>query len=128
MGWEVYPPGLYNMLRHVHERYAPPALYVTENGAAFVDEVAADGRIHDERRINYLREHFRMAAKAIRDGVPLRGYFVWSLMDNFEWAHGYSKRFGLVYVDFDDGQRRILKDSAHFYRSVIAANGVPENE
>ncbi len=128
MGWEVYPPGLYNMLKHMHERYAPPALYITENGAAFVDTLAADGGVHDERRVAYLREHFRMAAKAIQDGVPLRGYFVWSLMDNFEWAHGYSKRFGLVYVDFQDGQRRILKDSAHFYRAVIAANGVPENE
>ncbi len=85
--------------------------------------VSADGRVHDERRVAYLREHFRRAAQAIQDGVPLRGYFVWSLMDNFEWAHGYSQRFGIVRVEYETGQR-ILKDSAGYYQSVIQANGV----
>ncbi len=123
MGWEVYPEGLYRLLRRLQEDYAPGALYITENGAAFADRVE-DGRVHDERRVAYLREHFAAAWRAIQEGVPLRGYFVWSLLDNFEWAYGYSKRFGIVYVDYAT-QERILKDSALFYRDVIAANGLP---
>jgi beta-glucosidase len=123
MGWEVYPEGLYNVLTRVHRDYAPQAVYITENGAAFDDTVSADGRIHDERRVAYLREHFRRAAQAIQDGVPLRGYFVWSLLDNFEWAHGYTQRFGIVRTEYATGQR-ILKDSAYFYQSVIRANGL----
>ncbi|MCL6432125.1 MAG: beta-glucosidase [Anaerolineae bacterium] len=122
MGWEVYPEGLYRLLRRLHEDYAPAAIYITENGAAFADRVE-DGRVHDERRVAYLREHFVAAWRAIQQGVPLRGYFVWSLLDNFEWAYGYSKRFGIVYVDYAT-QERILKDSALFYRDVIAANGL----
>jgi len=125
MGWEVYPKGLYNTLTRVHERYNVPALYVTENGAAFDDVLETGGRIHDERRTAYLREHFRAAQRAIAEGVPLKGYFVWSLMDNFEWALGYSKRFGIVYVDYATGTR-YLKDSARFYQSVIRTNAVPE--
>ena len=125
MGWEVYPQGLYNTLKRLHDRYRPPALYVTENGAAFHDEIAPDGRVHDERRTAYLREHFRMAWQAIQDGVPLRGYFVWSLMDNFEWTQGYSKRFGIMYVDFATGNR-IIKDSGYFYQQVIARNGLAD--
>ncbi len=105
MGWEVSPGGLYDILKYVHDRYAPPALFVTENGAAFADVLETSGRVHDERRVAYLREHFRQAHRAIQDGVPLKGYFVWSLMDNFEWAYGYSKRFGLVYVDYTTRQR-----------------------
>jgi len=124
MGWEIYPQGLYNTLKRLHDRYHPPAIYVTENGAAFDDAIAPDGRVHDERRVAYLRDHFRMAWQAIQDGVPLRGYFVWSLMDNFEWAHGYDKRFGIVYVDYPTGERTV-KDSAYFYQQVIARNGLP---
>ncbi len=123
MGWEVYPPGLYDVLRRVHADYAPRAIYITENGAAYDDVVSADGQVHDLRRVSYLRRHFAQAHRAIQDGVPLRGYFVWSLLDNFEWAYGYSRRFGIVYVDFDS-LARVPKDSAMFYRSVIAANGV----
>ncbi len=123
MGWEVYPDGLYKTLTRVDQDYKPKAIYITENGAAFEDTVAADGCVHDERRVAYLREHFRRAAQAIQDGVPLRGYFVWSLMDNFEWAHGYSQRFGIVRVEYETGQR-IPKDSAAYYQSVIRANGV----
>lgn len=123
MGWEVYPDGLYKTLTRVHQEYKPKAIYITENGAAFEDTVAEDGCVHDERRVAYLREHFRRAAQAIQDGVPLRGYFVWSLMDNFEWAHGYSQRFGIVRVEYETGQR-IPKDSAAYYQSVIRANGV----
>jgi beta-glucosidase len=117
MGWEVSPQGLYNILKYVHDNYHPPALYVTENGAAFADKVGEDGRVHDERRVAYLREHFRQAHRAMADGVPLKGYFVWSLMDNFEWAYGYSKRFGLVYVDYRT-QRRFIKDSGYFFAQV----------
>ena len=123
MGWEVYPEGLYELLGRLHFGYHFPALYVTENGAAYPDQIGPDGRVDDPSRVAYLKAHFTEAAKAIVAGVPLRGYFVWSLMDNFEWAHGYSKRFGLVYVDYPT-QRRILKTSAHWYRQVIAANAV----
>lgn len=122
MGWEVYPEGLYRLLRRLHEEYAPDAIYITENGAAFPDTVES-GRVHDERRIAYLREHLTSCWRAIQEGVPLRGYFVWSLLDNFEWGYGYSKRFGIVFVDYAT-QERIPKDSAFFYRDVIAANGL----
>ena len=125
MGWEIYPQGLYDTLARLYENYRPRAIYVTETGAAFDDVISPDGMVHDPRRVAYLREHFRMAWRAIQAGIPLRGYFVWSLLDNFEWAHGYSKRFGLVHVDYDTGDRR-LKDSARFYQSVIAVNGLPE--
>ena len=123
MGWEVYPDGLYELLTRLNCEYKIPEFYITENGAAFKDEVTPDGKVHDERRLNYLREHFLRAHKAIRDGVPLKGYFVWSLMDNFEWAHGYTKRFGIVYVDYET-QKRIVKDSGYWYKQVIAENGV----
>ena len=98
-------------------------MYLTGNGAAFADEVSPDGHVHDERRVSYLREHFGAAARAVGAGVPLRGYFVWSLLDNFEWADGYSRRFGLVRVDYDT-QNRTIKDSGYFLRDVIAANGL----
>jgi beta-glucosidase len=123
MGWEVYPEGLYDILGRVHFDYRFPALYVTENGAAYRDEVGQDGSVDDPRRIVYLQEHFRAAARAIAAGMPLRGYFVWSLLDNFEWGHGFGKRFGLVYVDYPT-QRRVLKSSAHWYSRVIDAHGV----
>ncbi|HLI06020.1 MAG TPA: GH1 family beta-glucosidase [Ktedonobacteraceae bacterium] len=122
MGWEVYPPGLRELLLRMHNEYHIPRLYVTENGAAFLDVVSGDDLVHDARRIEYLREHFHEALAAISEGVPLAGYFVWSLMDNFEWAQGYSKRFGLVYIDYPT-QRRVLKDSARWYRDFIASNG-----
>jgi beta-glucosidase len=122
MGWPVVPEGLEELLIDVHREYAPPALYVTENGAAFDDQLV-NGKVRDERRIAYLRGHFEAARRAIAAGVPLRGYFVWSLMDNFEWALGYSKRFGLLHVDYET-QKRTLKDSALWYRRVIEANVV----
>ena len=123
MGWEVYPEGLYEILGRLHFDHRFPALYVTENGAACPDRIGPDGQVDDPARVAYLKAHFTEAAKAIAAGVPLRGYFVWSLMDNFEWAHGYSKRFGLIYVDYRT-QRRVWKTSAHWVRRVIAANGV----
>jgi beta-glucosidase len=122
MGWPIDPQALHGLLTRVQEDPRPTDVYLTGNGAAFDDEVGEDGRVHDERRVSYLREHLRAAARAIGDGVPLRGYFVWSLLDNFEWAEGYSKRFGIVRVDHET-QRRTIKDSGYFLRDVIAANG-----
>jgi len=123
MGWEVHAPALRRLLVRLHRDYPVPPLYITENGAAFKDEVSPDGHVHDPRRVNYLREHLTQVRLAIDDGVNLRGYFVWSLLDNFEWAFGYSKRFGLVYVDYAT-QQRIVKDSGEWYAQVIARNGV----
>jgi beta-glucosidase len=117
MGWEVSPHGLYDILKFVHDHYDVPALYVTENGAAFQDEVSADNRIHDVRRVDYLERHFAQAHRAIADGIPLKGYFVWSLLDNFEWAIGYRARFGLIYVDYATRQR-IIKDSGYYLAQV----------
>ena len=125
MGWEVYPEGLYELLGRLHFDYRFPALYITENGAAYPDQVGPDGQVDDPSRVAYLKGHLAAAARAIAVGVPLRGYFAWSLLDNFEWAHGYTKRFGLIYVDFRT-QRRVFKSSAHWYRRVIAANAVME--
>src|SRR5207244_2973466 len=105
------------LLARIHHSYQPPAVYVTENGAAFAD-ILVDGAVHDARRIAYLESHLAAVADAIAAGVPLRGYFAWSLLDNFEWAHGYSKRFGLCYVDYAT-QQRILKDSARWYAEHV---------
>jgi beta-glucosidase len=120
MGWEVAPDGLRDVLLALQREYSPREIVITENGAAYPDTIAADGRIHDDRRISYLARHLAAAAEARSAGVPLTGYHVWSLLDNFEWSLGYTKRFGLVYVDYAT-QRRTLKDSATWYRSVIAA-------
>ncbi len=122
MGWPIMPDGLRELLVGLYRQYRPPAIYITENGAAYADAVK-DGAVHDERRVEYLKEHFAAARRAISDGVPLRGYFVWSLMDNFEWALGYTKRFGLIFVDYEN-QARVLKDSANYYKRVIAENAV----
>ena len=123
MGWEIYPPGIYKIITRVWEDYQPKKIYITENGAAFADEIAPDGGVHDQKRIDYLREHFVQAHRAIEEGANLCGYFIWTLMDNFEWAHGFTKRFGIVYTDYPT-QRRIMKDSALWYKKVIEENGV----
>jgi beta-glucosidase len=123
MGWEVYPPGLYDLLTRLHRDYAPPVIYITENGAAFEDKLDAQGQIQDARREAYLREHFIQVHRAIEAGVPLRGYFVWSLMDNFEWSHGYGQRFGLIHVDYET-MTRTIKRSGRWYRQVTRQNGV----
>ena len=123
MGWEVSPDALYDTLVGINQRYAPGAFYVTENGAAFEDVVSADGRIHDERRVEYFRNHLSQVRRAIADGVPMKGYFAWSLLDNFEWAYGYGKRFGVIHVDFAT-QRRTIKDSGYFLADVAARNSV----
>jgi beta-glucosidase len=120
--WEVYPDALRALLERLQRDYAPARMYITENGAAYADTLADDG-IHDEGRIAYLQSHLAACASAIGAGAALAGYFVWSLTDNFEWASGYARRFGITYVDYPT-QRRIMKDSAHFYRGVIARNGL----
>lgn len=119
MGWEIYPHGLDLLLEELQRAYHLPALLITENGAAFHDEWSGDGRVSDTRRVAYLRDHLAAVERAIVHGVPVAGYLVWSLFDNFEWAQGYSKRFGLIYVDFAT-QRRIVKDSGRWYAGFIA--------
>lgn len=121
--WEIYPEGLYHMLTRVWRDYRPAVLYVTENGIPVADAPDADGRVRDERRIRYLRDHVAQCHRALEAGVPLRGYFVWSLLDNFEWAYGYQMRFGLIYVDYET-QARIMKDSGRWYAEVVRQNGL----
>ena len=125
MGWEVYPQGLFEILGRIHFDYNFPKLYITENGAAYPDTLNEEGLVIDPLRIAYYQAHLKSVSQAIAMGVPVKGYFAWSFMDNFEWAHGYSKRFGLIYVDFET-QERILKSSAEYYRDVIEANQVIE--
>ena len=121
--WEVYPAALTEILVWVRQRYGAIPLYITENGAAFYDPPTAErGRIHDPLRVAYLRAHLRAAHAAIAAGVDLRGYMVWSLLDNFEWSLGFAKRFGIVHVDFAT-QERTPKDSARYYARVIATRG-----
>jgi beta-glucosidase len=124
MGWPQTPEGIKNLLVRWHKEYgsALPDLYITENGAAFDEGISADGKCHDQRRVNYLQAHLAALADAIAEGAPLKGYYEWSLMDNFEWALGYEKRFGIVHVDFDT-QKRTIKDSGYWYKDVIANNG-----
>jgi len=123
MGWEVWPKGLEDILVRLHAEYAPPAIQITENGCAYPTGVNAAGEVEDHRRIEYLDGHVRACARAIEHGVPLTAYYAWSLLDNFEWAFGYEKRFGLVHVDYDT-LKRTPKASAHWYRSVIEAGGL----
>ena len=122
MGWEVFPEGLGRLLLRIKNEYGNIPVYITENGAAFEDSPVEeeDGlRVHDEKRVDYLRRYTAEVAGAIDKGADVRGYFVWSLLDNFEWAEGYDKRFGIVYVDYET-QRRIVKDSGYWYREFIA--------
>ena len=122
LDWEVYPQGLTDILEWVASRYGPVPLYITENGAAFYDPPPVEGTVDDPLRQRYLRDHLRAVLAARRKGVEVRGYFVWSLLDNFEWAHGYSQRFGLVHVDYAT-QQRTPKASARFYAQVIRSQG-----
>lgn len=123
MDWEVYPDGLYYVLTWLKTDYNIGKMYVTENGVSYSDGPDDEGRVKDERRTRYLRDHFAAAKRAMDEGVPLAGYFVWSFMDNFEWAKGYLQRFGIVWVDYAT-QQRIPKDSALWYKSVIANNAI----
>jgi beta-glucosidase len=122
MDWIVRPNGLRQLLLRLHRDYPVGSLAVTENGAAYTDAPPIDGQLHDPERTRYLARHVAAVGEALGEGVPLVAYFVWSLLDNFEWAQGYRNRFGLVYVDYAS-QRRVLKDSGRWYRSLIARSG-----
>jgi len=119
MDWHVAPDGLRDTLIDLNATYAPREIAITENGAAYPDGVAKDGQVHDQDRLVYLARHVSAAGEALAAGVPLTGYYVWSLLDNYEWSLGYSRRFGVIRVDFDD-QRRTPKDSARWYQRLIA--------
>ncbi|MGW2474616.1 GH1 family beta-glucosidase [Streptomyces sp. NPDC001665] len=127
MNWSIDPNGLYNLLMDVTREHPGIPLMVTENGAAFDDYVSPEGRVQDPERIAYLHGHLDAVQRAVASGADVRGYFLWSLMDNFEWAYGYSKRFGAVYVDYAS-QRRIPKASAHWYADVIRRHALPPLE
>ncbi len=119
MNWEIHPVGLTNLLTRFHQRYTEVDLFVAENGAAMPDATSEDGSIHDTDRTDYLRGHIDAVADALEAGVPVKGYYVWSLMDNFEWAFGYSKRFGIIHVDYATCQRT-WKDSARWYQQFLS--------
>lgn len=123
MDWEICPDSLYELLVRIKEEYTELPLYITENGAAFDDKVTEDNKIHDIDRINFIKIHLQVMQKFIEEGGNLRGYYLWSFIDNFEWACGYSKRFGMVYVNYDT-QERIMKDSAIWYKKVIKARSL----
>lgn len=120
MDWAIVPKGLLRMMRWLKENYGNPEIYVTENGCAYDDALNREAdRCHDPERIDYLKKHFHILKEAIDEGINLKGYYLWSFIDNFEWAEGYTKRFGIVYCDYQN-QRRIPKDSYYYYREVIA--------
>ena len=119
--WPINEDGLYWGPRFLYERYHTPIL-ITENGMDAHDAVSLDGKVHDPNRQDYMHRYLRALGQAVADGVPMLGYFYWSFFDNFEWAHGYQERFGLVYVNYQT-QERILKDSAYWYQQVMATNG-----
>jgi beta-glucosidase len=123
MGWEVQPEGLTRLLTRLASDYGVPPIYLTENGAAYVDSPSTDGAVRDPERIAYVDAHLRAVHAAIEQGADVRGYFYWSLLDNFEWAYGFAKRFGIVYVDYES-QLRTPKDSARWYAAVAARNGL----
>ena len=125
MGWNIEPQGLVDLLLEMHERYPAVPLAITENGAAFYDEVSADGQVHDPDRVAYLHGHIDAVGQALDAGADIRAYFVWSLMDNFEWAYGYDRRFGIVRVDYDTLERTV-KDSGHWYRELVRTNTLPD--
>jgi beta-glucosidase len=122
MGWEVYPSGLYEIMKNVESQYGKVPLYITENGMASVDGKIIDGRVEDDDRLDYLRSHLEMCRKALDEGVNIKGYYYWSLMDNFEWASGYAKKFGLVRIDYKT-QKRTVKKSGIWYADFIKGQG-----
>ncbi len=125
-GWEIYPPGIYDLLMRLKNEYKVQNIYITENGCSYGDGPNSEGKINDKRRIEYYLSHLTELKRAIEDGAPCNGYFAWSLMDNFEWAQGFSQRFGLIWVDFETLER-IPKDSYYWYKKYISANGLDED-
>lgn len=126
MGWEVYPHGLFEVLTRAHRDWATQKIYLTEFGAAYGDGPGSDGRVRDDRRIRYLRAHLEAVLDALESGVPVAGAFVWSLLDNFEWSFGYTKRFGLVWIDFES-QDRVIKESGRWYATVAQRNALEDD-
>ena len=124
IGWTVYPRGFYDILTRMAKECGDLPIEITENGASYNTAAGVDGRINDVERIDYLRSHLQAVAAAIADGVNIRAYHCWSLLDNFEWAYGYSQRFGIVYVDFANGQRRTIKESGRWLARVAAENKI----
>ncbi len=122
-GWEIYPEGIYDLLLYLHKEYNGIKMLITENGAAFKDSIDEDGKVNDDDRLNYLNSHISQVHQAIEDGANLAGYYLWSFIDNFEWKVGYSKRFGVVYVDYET-QKRTIKKSGYWYKKVIENNGI----
>ncbi len=125
-GWEIYPPGIYDLLMKLKNEYKVQNIYITENGCSYGDGPNSEGKINDKRRIEYYRSHLTELKRAIEDGAPCNGYFAWSLMDNFEWAQGFSQRFGLIWVDFETLER-IPKESYYWYKKFISTNGLDED-
>jgi beta-glucosidase len=125
LDWIIRPEGLHRIIMQAHERYKLPAIYITENGASF-DDVVDDGAVHDAERTSYLKSHIAAVLQARDEGVPVQGYFVWSFMDNFEWGLGFSKRFGIVRVDYET-QERTIKDSGHWYSRLARTGVIPED-
>jgi len=123
-GWDIYPRGFYEILKSISSHVGPLPIEITENGAAYNVMPDQHGHVHDKKRIVWLQKHLVELSRAIHDGVPVRAYHCWSLLDNFEWAEGYTQRFGLVYVDFKNRQQRTVKDSGAWYAKVIASNRV----
>ena len=124
--WEIWPDSMHAALTRFSARYGYPPLYVTENGCASATGPGADGRVHDDERVSYLRDHLRQLARARDEGCDVRGYFAWSLLDNFEWGAGFSQRFGIVWCDLDGDRRRIVKDSGYWLRDLIAAGAIDD--
>lgn len=125
MGWPVTPVGIHDQLMHWTNHYGIKKIYITENGSAWPDVLGHDGRVHDDKRVDYLNRHVEQVARAVADGAPVKGYFAWSFLDNFEWSLGYRPRFGLVYVDYAT-QKRYIKDSGYRYGEIIRHNGMPD--
>jgi beta-glucosidase len=123
MNWAIRPEGLYRVIIQAHDRYKLPAIFITENGASFDDQRQGNA-VHDEGRKSYLKSHVAAVLRAKDEGVPIQGYFVWSFLDNFEWALGYSKRFGIVYVDYET-QERVVKDSGIWYGELARTGRMP---
>jgi beta-glucosidase len=126
MGWNIDPTGMTELLLRIAREYPDQPLMITENGAAFADTVSPDGAVHDPLRIDYIARHLEAVGQAIDQGADVRGYFAWSLLDNFEWSYGYDRRFGIIRVDYDT-LVRTWKDSAHWYQGVVARNALPED-
>ena len=121
--WEIYPEGMYDLLKWIHDRYKQSKIIITENGMASNDWVSIEGKVHDPNRIDYLTRYLIQVHSAIKDGVPVKGYYEWCFCDNFEWARGLKRRFGIVYVDYNT-QKRIIKDSGYWYSELIKNNGL----